>query len=64
MGLQFILSGLLFLSVVIIAFLTPTFRNMETVLPDHDQMKRVQEVAVGKTDEIQPDDAEMPQAIA
>jgi DHA3 family macrolide efflux protein-like MFS transporter len=43
MGLQFILSGILFITVVLIAFLTPAFRNMETIMPDHDQMEKVTE---------------------
>ena len=55
MSLQFILSGILFLSIVIIAFLTPAFRNMETILPDHDQMKRVEDSEAGTQAGSQPD---------
>ena len=39
MSLQFLLSGILYLSVVIFAFVTPAFRNMEHNLPDYDQIQ-------------------------
>ena len=45
MGLQFVVSGILFLSVTIVGFLIPAFRNLEQNLPDHDQMKKVAEAS-------------------
>jgi len=42
MSLQFILSGILFAVIILAAFFTPSFRNMETLLPDHDQLKQAE----------------------
>jgi len=53
MSLQFILSGILFFFIVVIAFLTPAFRNMETILPDHDQMQKIGETSNVPEGEIQ-----------
>jgi MFS family permease len=64
MGLQFILSGLLYLILITIAFLTPAFRNMETLLPDHDQMKKVAETQTGTAIEIQATQVQEAQATA
>jgi hypothetical protein len=38
-SLQYVLAGILYLVIVIIAGLTPAIRNLETLLPDHEQMK-------------------------
>jgi DHA3 family macrolide efflux protein-like MFS transporter len=45
MSLQFIISGLLYLSVVAVAWFIPAVRNVETILPDHDELKKVEAVA-------------------
>ncbi|MCJ7583646.1 MAG: hypothetical protein MUO30_02595 [Anaerolineales bacterium] len=45
MSLQFIISGLVYLSVIAAAWFIPTIRNVETILPDHDQLKKVEEAA-------------------
>jgi len=41
MSLQFIISGLLYLAVASVALYIPFVRNVETILPDHDQMQKV-----------------------
>jgi DHA3 family macrolide efflux protein-like MFS transporter len=41
MSLMFIVSGLLYLSVTAFAWFNPIIRNVETILPDHDQMEKV-----------------------
>ena len=41
MSLQFILSGLAYLSIIVIAWFIPIIRNVETLLPDHDQVDKV-----------------------
>lgn len=64
MSLQFILSGILFLFLSIFALLTPAFRNMETLLPDHDQMEKVKDASPGSEVENQPDKLEAAQAAA
>ena len=46
MALMFIVSGLLYLSVTAVAWFNPIIRNVETILPDHDQMEKVP-VALG-----------------
>ena len=46
MSLQFILSGILFLVIILAAFLNPAFRNMEQILPDHDQMEKMVETSI------------------
>lgn len=40
MSLQFIVSGLLYLSVTAAAWYIPVIRNVETILPDHDQLPK------------------------
>jgi hypothetical protein len=45
MSLQFIISGLLYLSMIAAAWFIPAIRNVETILPDHDQLKKVEEDA-------------------
>jgi hypothetical protein len=45
MSLQFIISGLLYLSVTAAAWFIPAIRNVETILPDYDQLKKVEEAA-------------------
>jgi DHA3 family macrolide efflux protein-like MFS transporter len=42
MSLQFIISGLLYLLVASAALYIPFVRNVETILPDHDQMQKVE----------------------
>jgi DHA3 family macrolide efflux protein-like MFS transporter len=43
MSLQYIFSGLCYLGVILVAWFIPVIRNVETLLPDHDQMKKVEE---------------------
>ncbi len=43
MSLQFLLSGLAYISIIIVAWFIPTIRNVETLLPDHDQIEKVVE---------------------
>lgn len=52
MGLQFILSGILFLAFTVVGLLTPAFRNMEQLLPDHDQMEKVTETSGSHQDDL------------
>ena len=40
MSLQFLISGLLYISVTVIACFIPVVRNVETILPDHDQLEK------------------------
>ena len=40
MSLQFIVSGLLYISVIAVAWFIPVVRNVETILPDHDQLEK------------------------
>jgi len=42
MSLQFIVSGLLYLSVIAAAWFIPAIRNVETILPDHDQLAKAE----------------------
>ncbi len=51
MSLQFILSGILFLSVVIVGFLTPAYRNIERNLPDYDQAQETIDTSQGIEEE-------------
>jgi DHA3 family macrolide efflux protein-like MFS transporter len=44
MSLMFIVSGLLYLSVTAAAWFIPVVRNVETILPDHDQIKRIETI--------------------
>jgi MFS transporter, DHA3 family, macrolide efflux protein len=39
MSLQYLLSGVLYLGVIGVAWFIPVVRNVETLLPDHDQIK-------------------------
>lgn len=48
MSLQFVVSGLLFLTGVVIAALTPSFRNLETIIPDHDQIEKVTDASIAE----------------
>jgi MFS family permease len=43
MSLQYILSGLLYLTVICVAWFMPAVRNVETLLPDHDQLEKVED---------------------
>ena len=43
MSLQFLISGLGYILIIFIAWFIPTVRNVETLLPDHDQLERVEE---------------------
>jgi len=45
MSLQFVFSGLLYLIVIAVALFIPAVRNVETLLPDHDQIKKVAETS-------------------
>ena len=45
MSLQFLASGLGYLVIVGIVWFIPTIRNVETLLPDHDQLERVDDQA-------------------
>jgi DHA3 family macrolide efflux protein-like MFS transporter len=47
MSLQFIFSGLLFLCVTLATLFNPKVLNMETILPDHDQMEKYSEAISG-----------------
>jgi DHA3 family macrolide efflux protein-like MFS transporter len=40
MSLQFLISGVAYLGIVLLAWFIPVVRNVETLLPDHDQMKK------------------------
>ncbi len=48
MALMFIVSGLLYLSVTAFAWFNPVIRNVETILPDHDQMAKVPNALVAE----------------
>lgn len=50
MSLQFIFSGLAYISIVIVAWFIPTIRNVEELLPDHDQLVKLDQ------QEIKPED--------
>jgi DHA3 family macrolide efflux protein-like MFS transporter len=41
MALQYIFSGLVYASIALLAWFIPVIRNVETLLPDHDQIKNV-----------------------
>jgi hypothetical protein len=43
MSLQYLAAGIGYILVVIIAWFIPTVRNVETLLPDHDQLEKVEE---------------------
>ncbi len=45
MSLQFVVSGLLYLAVVVIALFIPAVRNVEKILPDHDELLKVRTAA-------------------
>jgi DHA3 family macrolide efflux protein-like MFS transporter len=42
MALMFVISGLLYLAVTAAAWCIPVVRNVETILPDHDQLKKIE----------------------
>jgi hypothetical protein len=43
MAVQYILTGIAYMAIVLIVFLfVPVVRNLEDTLPDHDQMEKVQ----------------------
>jgi MFS family permease len=44
MALMFIISGLLYLSVTAAAWFIPVVRNVETLLPDHDQLTQQSQI--------------------
>jgi len=54
MSLQFIISGVAYLGIILLAWFIPVIRNVETILPDHDQMKKAVEesLPVGVISEI------------
>jgi DHA3 family macrolide efflux protein-like MFS transporter len=43
MALHFLLAGVLYLIVIAFAWFIPAIRNVETILPDHDQLEKVKE---------------------
>lgn len=43
MSLQFVVSGLAYLMILAVAWFLPAVRNVETALPDHDQIKKAGE---------------------
>ncbi len=43
MALHFLLAGVLYLVVIGIAWFIPAVRDVETILPDHDQLERIKE---------------------
>ncbi len=45
MALQFIFSGVLYLIICSLAWFIPAVRNVETILPDHDDLKKADTVA-------------------
>jgi hypothetical protein len=59
MSLQYLFSGLAYISIIIVAWFIPTIRNVEELLPDHDQLEKVAEggsdpVANPSEDSLQP----------
>ena len=45
MALLFVISGLLYLTVTAAAWFLPVIRNVETILPDHDQIEKLAAIA-------------------
>jgi DHA3 family macrolide efflux protein-like MFS transporter len=46
MGLQWVIAGILYITVVVVtALFIPRVLNLEDSLPDHDQMEKVKEIA-------------------
>ena len=43
MALQYVASGILFIGVVVAAWFIPKVRNVEILLPDHDQLKKAEQ---------------------
>jgi DHA3 family macrolide efflux protein-like MFS transporter len=43
MSLQYIFSGVAYMAIVLLAWFIPVIRNVETLLPDHDQLKKADE---------------------
>ncbi len=43
MSMQYIFSGLAYISIIVTAWFIPVIRNVETILPDHDQLAKVGE---------------------
>ncbi len=43
MALQYLLSGVLYLAIIAVVWFIPIIRNTETILPDHDKMKKLDE---------------------
>ena len=43
MALHFILAGILYLVVISVAWFIPAVRNVETILPDHEQLEKASE---------------------
>jgi hypothetical protein len=43
MALQYLVSGLLYILVVVVAWFIPNVRNVESLLPDHDQLEKVKD---------------------
>jgi DHA3 family macrolide efflux protein-like MFS transporter len=41
MSLQYLFSGVAYIAIIIVAWFIPDIRNVEELLPDHDQLERV-----------------------
>ncbi len=42
MSLQYVFSGLAYISIILIAWFIPAIRNVETILPDHDELEKAE----------------------
>jgi len=42
MSLQYLFSGLAYLAIIGVAWFIPTIRNVEELLPDHDQLDKAE----------------------
>jgi hypothetical protein len=43
MSLQYIISGLAYAAITLMGWFIPNIRNVETLLPDHDQLTKADE---------------------
>ena len=50
MALQFVVSGILFIGVAVAAWFIPKVRDVETLMPDHDEHKKAEPEAVGASE--------------
>ncbi|NIS48486.1 MAG: hypothetical protein GWN76_21930 [candidate division Zixibacteria bacterium] len=42
MALQYLISGLAYIAVIVVAWFIPAVRHVEELLPDHDQLEKVE----------------------